>query len=134
MRFRHPTGVRLTTQGGHITWVGPEWRELHADYHRTAMNLGCECDQAVVRTMEPAPAKPSENSVVHLAESDQIRKAMIAMIERNGPDDFTSGGTPNLTTLAKEIGFRPDKSTALEIWHAIKAEAISESEASSEQS
>lgn len=123
MRFRHPHGVRLALTSGHVTIVGPEWRPLRPEFHREAMAKGCECDQSTVRTQPQQPPKASDQAVVPLAEADQIRKVLIVMVDRNAEDDFTTAGTPNLTTLAKELGFRPEKETALAVWHQLVEEA-----------
>ncbi len=123
MKFRHPTGVRLASTAGHVTTIGPEWRELRADMHREALAHGCECDQNTIRTRPAEPAKASEQAVVPLDETAAIRAALIAMVERNGEDDFTDAGNPNLKTLSRQAGFKVEKQAALAVWHQLEAEA-----------
>lgn len=123
MKFRHPTGVRIALTTGYVALVGPKWRELHVDAHREALAKGCECDQTTIRTQTPAPPVGGEGAVVPLEEKAAIRAALIAMITRNGEEDFTKAGTPMLKTLAKEVGFEVEKETALAVWHELEAEA-----------
>jgi len=124
MKFRHHTGVRLALTSGLVTLVGPDWRPLREEFHREALAKGCECDQSTIRTQElKPPAGGSTEAVTPLDERTKIRAALIRMVERNGEDDFTASGTPNLNTLSKEAGFRVDRTVGLEVWHELEREA-----------
>jgi hypothetical protein len=129
MKFRHHKGVRLALTSGHVTFVGPEWRELAPMFYMDALAKGCQCDQQV--TPEPPEPeatmpKPSPDAVVNTDEVTVIRAALIKMIERNSEgesDDFTQAGMPNLNTLRKEAGISIDKELAYRIFKDLKAEA-----------
>lgn len=128
MKFRHPNTVRLALTTGHVTIVGPQWRDLHTMFHREALAKGCECDQRTIRTSTEAPPTASDAAVKDLDEAVAIREALIRMVERNDEDDFTAAGAPNLKALAKETGFKVDKTQALEVWHQLEAEAKGQSD------
>lgn len=123
MKFRHADGVRIALNSGHVTLVGPDWRELDPIFHRAAMAQGCECDQSTIRTQDQIP-QTGDGAIVNFDEAGKIREALIRMIERNAEDDFTGSGSPNLKTLARETGFRIDKELALCVWHQLEQEAI----------
>lgn len=123
MLFRHPAGVRLALTSGHVEIVGPEWQDLHEMFHREALAAGCECDQNTIRTTTLQAPTASDAAVTPLDEAAGIRAALIRMVERNDDDDFTAAGTPNLKVLAKETGFKVNKTQALAVWHVLEEEA-----------
>lgn len=126
MKFRHSDGVRVALISGHVTSIGPDWRELDPIFHREALAKGCECDQSSIRTQDLSP-QAGEGAVVNFDEAGAIRVALIRMIERNGNGDFTGSGAPNLKVLAKEAGFKIDKEIAMRVWHELEEEAQSAS-------
>lgn len=133
MKFRHIPGVRLALTSGLATFVGPDWRALRVDFHREALAAGCECDQTTIRTQNVEPPKASPDAVVPLDENAAIRKGLLDLVERNADGDFTKDGTPNLKSLEKLIGFKPEKQTALSVWSALLTEAqAAESQAAGE--
>lgn len=124
MKYRHHTGVRLSLISGHATFVGPNWRALHERYHHEALSKGCECDQSTIRTRELAPPVTGPNAVTPLNEAELIRAGFERMLARNGEDDFTFDGIPNLEVLAVECGFNIDRQTALQVWNQMVDEAV----------
>lgn len=123
MKYRHHTGVRLSLVSGHATFVGPDWRALHERYHHEALAKGCECDQQTIRTRELAQPITGPNAITPLNEAALIRAGFERMLARNGEDDFTFDGIPNLEVLGAECGFNIDRQTALEVWNLMVDEA-----------
>jgi hypothetical protein len=123
MKFRHPRGVKLALLSGHSTFVGSEWRTLDERYHQAALSAGCHCDQTHIGERAAVKPKASPQAVKQFDEDTALREALIRMVERSGPDDFTNAGMPNLNTLRKEAGFEFDKGKAYEVFNALKRDA-----------
>lgn len=124
MQYRHPTGARLALTSGHVTRVGPEWKELDPMFHAAALNERCEVDQSIIPAHVDVTPAPSPQAVVNVDEVSVIRKALIHMLERNSEaDDFTNAGLPNLKVLRRVAGIEVDKGLAYHIFNELKAEA-----------
>ena len=124
MKFRHETGVRLALTTGHVTFVGPEWKELDPRYREEAMKAGCEIDLQTIPDLRTDETPPPPTRTLQNGDTVSIlRAALIRMIERNADGDFTTQGLPNLNTLRKEAGIEIDRELAIETFNALQAEA-----------
>lgn len=134
MQYRHPTGARLALTSGHVTRVGPEWKELDPMFHAAALIARCEVNQGVVPAISDAPPPPpSASAVVNTDEESVIRRALILMLERNSEaDDFTNAGLPNLKVVRRVAGTEVDKGQVYRIFEALKAEAAAATDSSAE--
>lgn len=129
MRFRHPEGVRLALTSGHVAHVGTDWTEIAPIFHHEALANRCQCDQMVTPDVTSAPTpKASEDAQANVDEATVLRAALIRMIERHGPDDFTAAGLPNQNTLRKESGISVDRELAFRLFHELEAEAAATDE------
>jgi hypothetical protein len=123
MKFMHPNGTRLALLSGHIRVLPPgEWVELHERFHAAALEARCVVE-GTVRAPESVPTPPSPQAVVPLDETAAIRRVLIAMIERNAEDDFTSSNMPNLNTVRRDCGFPIEKSHVFQVFNALRLEA-----------
>ena len=125
MQYRHPSGARLALTSGHVTRVGPEWKELDPMFHAAALIARCEVNQGVIPAIaDVPPPAPSPQAVVNVDEETVIRKALIHMLERNSEaDDFTNAGLPNLKVVRRVAGTEVDKGQVYRIFEELKAEA-----------
>lgn len=130
MRYRHPSGARLALTSGHVTCVGPEWKELDSMFHAAALNARCEVDQSVIPAIADASLpSPSPQAVVSTDEFTVIRRALETMIERDEPDDFTPNTQlPSIKVLEKLTGTQVSKSEVYRIYREMKAEAEASAE------
>lgn len=130
MQYRHPTGARLALTSGHVTRVGPEWKELDPMFHAAALNERCEVDQSIIPAIADAPlTAPSPQAVVSTDEFTVIRRALETMIERDEDGDFTPNTQlPSIKVLEKLTGTQVSKSEVYRIYREMKAEAEASAE------
>lgn len=125
MQFRHPAGARVATTTGHVTLVGPEWRELPEFMRAQALSMGCECDQTRFRA-DP-DAKPTATHAVDATDDAVIRRALELMLTRKGdPDcasDFTADQTPNAKVVSKLTSMNVRKEDVMRVFRAMQTEA-----------
>lgn len=126
MKFRSPTDnpIRVALLSGHTAIIGREWRELDPIFHRDALALGAQADATEIQNPSVKVAA-SEAGLAKVTDAEsEIRKALIAMLERDQEGDFVaSTGLPNLKALEKEVGFRPDKEQVYALYREMTAEA-----------
>lgn len=128
MRYRHPTGVRLALLSGHVAHVGPDWIELHARFHQSAVREQCEVEQNFIPAVPDVVPEASPQAVVNVDADSVIRRALTIMIERDEAGDFTGTGQPSIKVVEKLGGIQVDKGKVYSIFRAMKAEAEASSE------
>lgn len=121
MYFRSHTGqpIRLALLSGHVTIVGPEWRELSQIFHQAAFQAGCErSDQP------PPPAQLKRDDGRSMGDHDAAyRAALVTMLSRNEEGDFTRDSLPNTNTVSGLCGFSARKEDVLRVFREMKEEA-----------
>lgn len=122
MKFRHLMGARLALTTGHVVVVNENWVELDEHFHSAAFAAGCQCDQGFIANHAQEEQENSDDAVKTLDEPVLIREAILQMLKREQEGDFTAAGNPNLNVVASLCGFRVDKESVLEAWHAIEKE------------
>ena len=118
-QFRTPEGIepiRVALLTGHTTIIGHEWQDLEARYHREALRLGAQTTSAENPEIQLPP--PVDES-----EAQAVRAAIVTMLDRNGEDDFTASGYPDLRVLRGLAGFNASKELAYSVFEKLKAEA-----------
>lgn len=123
IKFRAPEGqiIRVSLlEGGHTAIITDEWRELDPRFHRAALAQGAISSD----TTTPAPPPPPhEGETNEPTPEDLVRKALITMLERNEPNDFTGAGMPDLRIVRGLAGINADRDLIYNVWSALKAEA-----------
>lgn len=123
IKFRAPEGqtIRVSLlEGGHTAIITDEWRELDARFHRAALAQGAISSD----TTTPAPPPPPhEGDVNEPTPEDLVRRALIQMLERGEPNDFTGAGMPDLRIVRGLAGINADRDLIYNVWSALKAEA-----------
>ncbi len=127
-KFKHPRGVRLTLDSGHVTHVGKEWEPLDERFHQAALEKGCHCDQEIIG--DRVDPNASTRTVTDTTEKQRtldepalIRIALMEMIGRNQEGDFTTDNLPNTNVVKKLAGFACSKQSVMEAWNKLNAEA-----------
>lgn len=118
-KFRAPAGtdpIRVVLLTGHTTIVGHDWQDLDPRFHREALRLGAQTETAenIAKGLD-APTDQTEEEIV--------RAAIITMLDRNGEDDFTSSGYPDLRVLRGLAGINASKELVYAVFDKLKAEA-----------
>ncbi len=127
MKFRSPTDstLRVALLSGHVAMVGPDWRELDPIFHREAMALGAQVDQARFDNPDVLP-ESGDDAPSQTDEDADIRAALIKMLGRDEDGDFVgSTGLPNVKAVERVCGFRTSKEAVHRVFRALKNEAES---------
>ncbi|NUS38248.1 MAG: hypothetical protein HOQ02_04395 [Lysobacter sp.] len=129
-KYRSPSDepIRVVTDTGHITHVGPEWTELPPIYHHAAVNSGCEVDSAVVSN-EKTPLAASASAEQRKAVDVLIEGALKTMLERDDAEDFNNG-QPKVDVVAKLAGVTVNRKQITPVWERLKEEAKADAGAS----
>ena len=128
MRFRSPTDEpkRVALKSGHTAIIGPEWRELPELFHYQAMQEGCLRDDNLVVPVQ-AEVKAGEGASNQTVDyNTAYRQALITMITREEPADFTAASLPNINVVSKLCGFSAKKEDVLEVFRQLKEESAND--------
>lgn len=123
IKFRAPEGqtIRVSLlEGGHTAIITDEWRELDARFHRAALAQGAISSDT---TVSAPPPPPHEGETNEPTPEDLVRRALIQMLERGEPNDFTGAGMPDLRIVRGLAGINADRDLIYNVWSALKAEA-----------
>lgn len=125
MRYRHPQRrIRLALTSGHVAYVDTDWTPLDDRFQQEAVLKGCEVEQNIIPVVAKQEPAASEDAFVNTDEESILRRALIALIERNEEGDFTTTGLPNIRALEKIAGTQVNKGEAYRIFREMKNEAI----------
>lgn len=125
MKFRSPTEtpIRVSLLSGHTAIIGHDWRDLDPIFHRDALASGAQCDAKAIDNPDVSVESSAEGSAKVTDADAEIRKAIIAMLDREEDGDFVaSTGLPNLKTVEKMVGFRVEKERVYSVFRAMKDE------------
>jgi len=70
----------------------------------------------------PQPVDPAQRLVA-------IRKAVEVVVDKNEREDFTAGGSPKVTAVSRETGFKVDQTEVRKAWQARNEELASNNDA-----
>lgn len=90
------------------TWMVPELVEkgiLPVD------GIPEETELPLATAPKPGPARDGD-----------IKTAMLAILARNQPEEFTAAGVPTKEALSKETGFAVEPAERSRVWNALRAE------------
>jgi hypothetical protein len=60
---------------------------------------------------EPQPVDPAQRQIA-------VRKAVESIVDKNERDDFTAGGSPKVSAVSRETGFKVDMTEVRKAWQA----------------
>lgn len=122
LMFKAPDGETIRVSlldGGHTAVITDQWRELDPRFHKLALGQG-----AITNAM-PEPARPVQQTETETEPQpkDLVRRALIAMLERSEPNDFTSAGMPDLRIARGLAGINADRDLIYAVWAELQSEA-----------
>jgi hypothetical protein len=103
-----PVQIALTT--GHIAIVEPTGTDLHPNFHREAIALGC-MPEGIERAI------PQEGKAFD--KMSAIVEAMQAMVEAPSEEDFTADGKPKTDAVSRIVGFTVSREERDNAWEAV---------------
>jgi hypothetical protein len=118
IQFKSPSEnvIHVATRQGHAARVGPEWRDLPPILHKEAIAAGCITSNMTQESIEAVHA--GDSGVV--SHGDQLKNAIVAMVDGSDPEDFTAQGVPNLKRLSARTGFNVDRDEMLAVWNDLE--------------
>jgi len=116
MKFYSPSAsplhVGLTT--GHMAVITSDGVELDPMFHREAVAKG-----AIPETLRGAEGASDAVSAKPVVRDDEIRAAIMAMLDGDDEDDFNEDGKPNLNRLKARLGFSISREEADAAFEAV---------------
>ncbi|MGL6289235.1 MAG: hypothetical protein ACRC2H_00945 [Silanimonas sp.] len=114
--------IRIALITGHTILIGAEPVEVPAIFQIEARKSG-----AVFAKEGDLPATPGEGEKPNATtqETDQIKAALVLMLEREEDGDFTTAGQPNLRAVRELCGFNAERDDIYNVFAALKEEIAS---------
>lgn len=115
MKFFPPAdeSIQIALTTGHIAIVEPTGTELHPNFHREAIALGCMPEG--VERAAPQESKPFD-------KMSAIVEAMYKMVDDANEADFTGDGRPKTDAVSKRVGFTVSSSERDNAWEAVNSD------------
>lgn len=113
-KFRSTTGKteHVALESGHTAQVPTEGVELDSRFHQVAIMQGC----LPVNAEHYEAPEPGGG----LDRDQAVYDALHRMLESSDDKAFTRNGTPNLSILANECGFKPERGEVEQAWAAVQ--------------
>jgi hypothetical protein len=116
--------VRLASIDGHVTFVTPEWKELHPRFHSQAYSMGCISDDMVRNTALEGMDTSVVNTLNNVAlQKNEVETAIKRLVADNNLDAFDSKGKPKSTILTEMVGFRVTNPVRDEVWYKVQEQS-----------
>lgn len=114
--------ITLSTTKGHTVFFGRNVKTLCPNaVLEDAMAVGIiPCDQGDLPSDDHNGILPVE--ITGSARINQIRDCVEALIKRNGRNDFTASGLPNLLVVNRTLGYDIDITELGKVWSVLQQE------------
>lgn len=101
-------------------------RPMHSEVMERGI-LPCSKDGDVLDAPEVAVAE--DKAILVEPEdaeerADKIREAIVALVKRNSPRDFTAGGVPSAASVTAALGWKVDPKEIRPVWAKMKEEGL----------
>ncbi len=118
--FKAPDNIEryVALTSGHTFRIAGEWVNIPEFAWQDCYAAGCISEDILKGMMVEAEASPVVQKIIN--KEEEIRAVLKRWIEDNEVDNFTTNGSPKITKLNTELGWRSERGVVTKIWFEIQ--------------